>query len=465
MVVRPYHTLKGVVALSLTLSQREREFFWTCGHALLLAARLQRILPFYYGWMVVGASGTAVFARMAPAITTLTVFIYPMSQELGWSRTLIAGAVSAGALSSIVLSPAIGWAIDRYGSRPVLVAGVLTVGASMISLAWATLPVTFYLAYAAGRVVFHTAAPIGASTVVSRWFIRMRGRAIGVIFFCGAVGGVVFTMTAAVVIDNLGVAAAWISLGVICLAVALLPNLLLVAERPESLGLRPDGDPDARPSAANPASSPHRSARAAEDSDSWTARETTRTLAFWILVIVGFATFFVHAGVNVHIAAYLRDKGLTLTNAASVVTASWVVSAAGSVGWGWLMERAPARVLYSVMLALLAGSVLLLLSADGIVGALGAAALIGLVAAGGNITPAVVYADYFGRASLGKIRGMGEIGVLVGQSTGPLLAGVVFDLRGGYTLIFLIFAATAATASLLVLNARRPVRAGALLPA
>jgi cyanate permease len=55
--------------------------------------------------------------------------------------------------------------------------------------------------------------------------------------------------------------------------------------------------------------------------------------------------------------------------------------------------------------------------------------------------------------------------VLVGQSTGPLLAGVVFDLRGGYTLIFLIFAATAATASLLVLNARRPVRAGALLPA
>ena len=95
---------------------------------MLLAARLQRILPFYYGWVVAGASGTAVFARMAPAITTLTVFIYPMSQELGWSRTLIAGAVSAGALSSIVLSPAIGWAIDRFGSRPVLVAGVLTVG-------------------------------------------------------------------------------------------------------------------------------------------------------------------------------------------------------------------------------------------------------------------------------------------------------------------------------------------------
>ena len=423
---------------------------------MLLASRLQRILPFYYGWVVVGASGTAVFARMAPAITTLTVFIYPMSQELGWSRTLIAGAVSAGALSSIVLSPAIGWAIDRFGSRPVLVAGVLTVGASMTSLAWATIPATFYAAYAAGRVVFHTAAPIGAATVASRWFIRMRGRAIGFIFLCGAIGGVVFTMLAAVVIDNHGVAAAWISLGVVTLAVALLPNLLLVAERPESLGLNPDGDDilrqaqdDRRSSGANGVS---------QDADSWETREVVHTASFWILVVMGFATFFVHAGVNVHIAAYLRDQGLSLTNAASVVTASWVVSAVGSIGWGWLMERVPARLMYSGMMALLSGAVLLLFLASNIVGAFSAAVLIGLVAAGGNITPAVVYADYYGRASLGKIRGIGEIGVLLGQSTGPLLAGLVFDLRGSYALIFIAYAATAAAGSLLVLYARRPVR-------
>ena len=423
------------------------------------AARLSRVLPFYYGWVVAGASGTAVFARMAPAITTLTVFIYPLSQELGWSRTLIAGTVSAGALASIVLSPVIGWAIDRFGARVVLVSGVLTVGASMISLAWATIPVTFYIAYASARVVFHTAAPIGASTVTSRWFVRMRGRAIGVVFFCGAIGGVVFTMLAALVIESSGVAAAWITLGVICLAVALLPNLLLVVERPDDLGLRPDGD-DATPGRPDysPGSRRATSSQATE-SDSWTVRETMRTVSFWILVLMGFATFFVHAGVNVHIAAYLRDEGLSLTNAATVVTASWVVSAVASVWWGWLMERLPARIMYSGMLALLCMAVLLLLLASGMAGAIGAAVLIGTVAAGGNIISAVVYADYFGRDSLGKIRGMGEIGVLVGQSTGPLLAGVVFDLRGSYTVIFVIFAAIAAGASLLVLNARRPVRA------
>ena len=79
---------------------------------LSLAHKLQRVLPFYYGWVVVGAAGTAVFARMAPNITTLTIFILPLSAEFGWSRTLISGSVSVGALAALVLSPAVGWCID-----------------------------------------------------------------------------------------------------------------------------------------------------------------------------------------------------------------------------------------------------------------------------------------------------------------------------------------------------------------
>ena len=85
---------------------------------MLLASRLKNILPFYYVWAIVGASGTVVFGRMAPNITTLTVFMYPMSQEFGWSRTLISGAVSAGALAAMALLPVVGWAIDRYGFGP-----------------------------------------------------------------------------------------------------------------------------------------------------------------------------------------------------------------------------------------------------------------------------------------------------------------------------------------------------------
>ena len=93
--------------------------------ALSVASRIKDKLPFYYGWVVVGASGSAVLARMAPSITTLTLFIFPLSEQFGWSRTLISGSVSAGALAALVLSPAIGWAIDRYGVRMVLVVSML----------------------------------------------------------------------------------------------------------------------------------------------------------------------------------------------------------------------------------------------------------------------------------------------------------------------------------------------------
>jgi MFS family permease len=141
-----------------------------------------------------------------------------MSQELGWSRTLISGTVSAGAVTALALSPAIGWCIDRFGSRPVLVISMLVLGLAMTSLAWATIPVTFYLAYAVGRVIFHTSAPIAASTVTSRWFVRKRGRAIGAIYVCNAVGGVVFTMLAAILISNYGLSVAWAALGVVVLA-------------------------------------------------------------------------------------------------------------------------------------------------------------------------------------------------------------------------------------------------------
>ena len=100
---------------------------------MLLASRLSDKFPFYYGWVVVAASSTAVFARMAPAITTLTVLIYPMSQQFGWNRTLISGAVSAGALASLVFSPVAGWAIDRFGARPVLVISVVALGLAMMT--------------------------------------------------------------------------------------------------------------------------------------------------------------------------------------------------------------------------------------------------------------------------------------------------------------------------------------------
>lgn len=438
---------------------------------MLLAPRLRDTFPFYYGWIVVGASSTVVFARMAPAITTLTVLIFPISHQLGWSRTLIAGSVSAGALASLVLSPVVGWAIDRFGARPVLVVSVLVLGVAMISLAWATVPLTFYLAFAAGRVVFHTSAPIGASTVAARWFIRKRGRAIGMIFLFGAIGGVVFTMVASLVVESHGLKATWIAMGLVVLVFSVAPSLLLVAERPEDIGLLPDGEPpdstDAEKGAGaivpvgvpdSPATVLPR-AQMTTDTDSWTLGEAVRTKTFWLLVFMGFASFFVHTSIGVHMGAYFRDVGLGATSAALAVSLSWSVSAVGSLIWGWVTDRIDVRYAYSGMFLFQAGSTLYLIFVGGTLGVFLASGLFGIVSAGSNVVPSVIYANYFGRSSLGRIRGLGEVGVLLGQATGPVIAGILFDLRGGYSTIFTAFVVMALVCSLLVLKARAPVKA------
>ena len=438
---------------------------------MLLAPRLRDTFPFYYGWIVVGASSTVVFARMAPAITTLTVLIFPISHQLGWSRTLIAGSVSAGALASLVLSPVVGWAIDRFGARPVLVVSVLVLGVAMISLAWATVPLTFYLAFAAGRIVFHTSAPIGASTVAARWFIRKRGRAIGMIFLFGAIGGVVFTMVASLVVESHGLKATWIAMGLVVLVFSVAPSLLLVAERPEDIGLLPDGEPpdstDAEKGAGaivpvgvpdSPATVLPR-AQLTADTDSWTLGEAVRTKTFWLLVFMGFASFFVHTSIGVHMGAYFRDVGLGATSAALAVSLSWSVSAVGSLIWGWVTDRIDVRYAYSGMFLFQAGSTLYLIFIGGTLGVFLASGLFGIVSAGTNVVPSVIYANYFGRSSLGRIRGLGEVGVLLGQATGPVIAGILFDLRGGYSTIFTAFVVLALVCSLLVLKARAPVKA------
>jgi len=109
-----------------------------------------------------------------------------------------------------------------------------------------------------------------------------------------------------------------------------------------------------------------------------------------------------------------------------------------------------------------AGSTLYLILASGTLGVFVAASFFGVVSAGANVVPSVMYANYFGRSSLGKIRGLGEVGVLLAQATGPVTAGILFELQGGYSTIFTAFVVLALACSLVVLKAKAPVKKTAL---
>lgn len=398
------------------------------------------------------AAGTTVFARMAPSVFVLGIFVSPMADEFGWSRTLIAGAISVGAISSIFFSPIIGWTVDRYGARIILTVSMLLLGVAVTSLAWATVPIFFYLGMTTGRIIFHVPVQIGSGTVVSRWFIRKRGRAIGLLYLAGAIGGIACIQIASLAITNLSLAAAWIALGITVFAVSVLPTALLIVDRPEDIGLWPDGlEPGPNPSTAVDVRQP-----AVPDEVDWTLRDAVRTRSLWIMIVVVGMLFMIQAGVSVHVGAFYQDRGLGITVVASAITINGIVSAVGSLVWGAVIERTPVRWAMVFLMVLSTVSTLMLFTVHSLFAAFAVSAVIGVVAAGGNVIPPVAYASYFGRRSIGSIRGIGETGVQVGQTIGPVLSGLSFDLGGSYRVAFLTFAILALVGAVLVSLASKP---------
>ncbi|MCS5666897.1 MAG: MFS transporter, partial [Dehalococcoidia bacterium] len=228
--------------------------------------------------------------------------------------------------------------------------------------------------------------------------------------------------------------------------------------RPEAIGLHPDDQP---PGSSEDCVELEPGSRGEVD---WTPRQTMRTRALWLLTVVVGVLFMAQAGISVHVGAFFLDRGLSLTAAANAITINAGVNAFASLMWGAIIERTTVRVAMTGLMFLSATCSLSLLAVTSEGSAFVVAALLGLVAAGGNVIPPVAFASYFGRRSIGSIRGISETGVQVGQTIGALFSGLVFDLSESYAAAFITFAALGLVSALVVNYSRPPVRASETNP-
>ena len=180
------------------------------------------------------------------AVATLSVFAVPMTREFSWSYGLFSGVVSLGGLCAIGVSPFIGRLIDRYGSGAILaitaaIVGGCAFGLSLISQAWA-----FYALYVPGRMAFASPLELGTTTAINNWFIRRRPFALFLLTVTQSTGLAAMPLVAQFLIGGWegfggwGWRNAWAWLGIFTLVVGILPALLLVARRPEDMGLTAD---------------------------------------------------------------------------------------------------------------------------------------------------------------------------------------------------------------------------------
>ena len=418
--------------------------------------------PFYYGWLVLGLSGTGAFVATAIAGVVLGGVQPYILEDTNWSRTSIGLAASCGVWMSGLCAPFAGRLADRYGPRWLMPVGVVVLGISMLAIGGAHTAWQFFLAAVIGRAISQPfLIGVVPRTMAVNFFNRRRNIALAVTGIYRPISGALIIQAFSVIAVFADWRTAFRYLGFFSLALAV-PMIIIMRRRPEDIGLLPDGAPQNPSGTESPSrrsdvtSTSGAGTRSASETNS-TAKEALRTRAFWVMATVTFLKVAATSGLGFSLVPHLREvAGLTTPQAAGVLSISTFL-ALSSLAWGQLAGRLTAKWCIVTALALSAAAALALLGVDSLLTAYVFGVLWGLFHGGLEVLMYILLADYFGRASYGTIAGTLRPFEAGGLGVGQLVGPIIYDFTGSYTLLILFSAGFLALSAALMLLTRRPV--------
>ena len=396
-------------------------------------------LSFYYGWVIVAIAGLAHFSSAPGQTYVSSIFLEPMIEDLNWSRTLFSGMYTAGSLTAALFMILVGKALDRIGSRKMLVVLCVLMGFACIWMSGVNTEWQLLIGFAALRTIGQGSFGLVSSTMISIWFIRIRGRATAVASFGGAASMAIFPVIVHFLITQFDWRVTWVILGVSVWCILLIPSALLVRRSPESVGLLPDGAVEDR---GIKGSDLALSGNVAVDKElGYTLGEALKTRALWMLALSSLAVPLVMTGLMFHHVSILGAQGISSQMAAATLGLFGPLMLIFSVISGLLADRFPGRYLLALGQAILviamAWVFVISSSWQAIVYVVISAAAVGLV----NTTGTVIWANYFGRAHLGSIRGFATTVMVAFSALGALPFGFIYDWTGSYDMALWILMA------------------------
>jgi MFS family permease len=366
--------------------------------------------------LIVGGGAINVFA--------FAVFLKPISAELGVGRAMFSSALTLHATLAALSCPLIGWLVDRWGARRVMIPGlvVYAVATASYALIQASPFAITYLLFAITGIVGGVGTPIPYSAVLTQWFDRQRGLALGIGIAGVGLGVALVPQLAAFLIAAFGWRVAYVGLGIAVMVIAFVPVAIFLRE-PPMVAAR---SPDEPVTAALPGAS---------------TGEAFRSGLFWALSIAFFLDVIAINGTLTHIVALLTDRGIALQTATAALSGTGIALILGRILSGWCLDRlwGPYVAVAFFILPMIGIAVLA-------TGAVGLAPVIGAVALGLGIGAEVdlmafFASRYFGMRNYAKIYGT-MFGIFAfGVGIGPTLSGASFDLFHSYTPIFLVYEA------------------------
>ena len=403
----------------------------------------------FYGWYIVGACFLLTLYSGGAVILGFTAFFEPIANEFSWSYTQVSLAASLREATVGLIAPLIGFLVDRWGPRRLLLSGTILLGLSFILLSRTSSLAMFYGFFAIVALGISGLSPTVFITTVSNWFRRKAGLATG-IMTCGIAFGSLLVPVIVKLIDVYDWRRAIFILGVGAWGIGI-PLSLLVRHKPEQYGYMPDDD-------KNASAIPGENSSPEEDTEvNIPVKEALKSRAFWQIGLAMTLVFLSISTVIVHVMPYLSSVGIARSTSSMVATAIPLSSIIGRLSSGWLADRFDKKqtaVWFIVIVGL--GFLFFSYASNERMWPLIPFIILFGIGWGSHITVrAALLREYFGRSNLGTIFGFMMALSSLGAVTGPIFAGWVFDNWGSYHVAWLLFAGLVFVAAIIMVTTPR----------
>ncbi len=378
-------------------------------------------------WFVVAASVCGLLVGTG-AINTFAfaVFLKPLTQDLGIGRGVFGSAAGMEFFATTLGTGILGWLLARWGTRRVMIPGLLLCAATTALQSTLRSDVTqIYLILIVNGLFFACQSPLPYGNVVALWFDRQRGLALGIATAGVGLGVALIPQLAAFLIAQFGWRMGYVGLGVAIIIIAWLPVAIFLREPP---GL----DPIARRAKAG---------AAAALIPGILARDAFKTWRFWSFALAFFLSIVAINGTLTQVVALLTDRGLPIQTAVGALSASGIALIAGRIASGWCLDRfwGP-YVAICFFISPMAGIALLASGATGMVPLFGT--ILCGVGVGADVDLMAFFVSrYFGMKEYPKISGVTFALFGLANGVGPALSGTSFDLYHSYVPIFMVYEA------------------------
>jgi MFS family permease len=403
---------------------------------------------FFYGWIIAAASGLGIaFSVMTFVPTTIGLLVGPLSKEFGWSAAQIILAPTFATFSTILVAPFLGAIVDRFGARRVIAFSFIIEALLIASFRYIDSNISLYYArYAALAILATGTTTVPFAKIISHWFDRRRGFAIGMALACYGIGGVIWSKGTQMLFDLLGWRASFTYMGGFILIIVLPILLILIRDTPESKGFNVDGAADDE----------RETGATKQPVTGMTLGQAKSKLQFWKIAIAFFCIAAVFQSMMLNLVPMLTSYGIAVQTAASIQASLWGTMVLGRLTTGWLLDRffAP-RVAVAFLVPAIIGILILGSGVIGVMTAVLGAVIIGFTnGSEGDILPFIT-SRYYGLKHYTKIYGTFFSCFCLGSGTGPYITAYIVEKTGSYHTIQWMLTAVFIVAGLILITFQR----------